>query len=174
MTQVALFRNLNLGHVGSPTKQQLIDAFASAQSVRSFQTNGTVLFESSDPEAVLGRALQALEQVGYHDHVLLRTVDELRDSLAATGEAPADENVYRTTLSYFDAPDVPPITVPLRSGNGLVEIRRIDAREAAAVCWQRGSTIGDVNAFLERTLSTPVTTRTLGTVQRLLAAADRR
>lgn len=49
--RVALFRNLNLGHVGSPTRQQLVDAFGGPHAATSFQTNGTVVFSDQASEA---------------------------------------------------------------------------------------------------------------------------
>jgi uncharacterized protein (DUF1697 family) len=174
MVYVALFRNLNLGHRGSPDRAQLVDAFAAADSVRSFQTNGTVLFAADDPEQVVAHAVDALEGVGYRDRVIVRPLDELRGVVTSTSEARPEEQVYRTTLSFFDAPAIAACEPPLRSPNGLVEIRRLEQRWAAGVCWQRGTTIGDVNAFLERLLGSAVTTRTLGTLQRLLAAAAQR
>jgi hypothetical protein len=53
------YRNLNLGHAGSPDRrgleQALLDAGASA--ARSFQTNGTVLLTADDPQrSVMGAA----------------------------------------------------------------------------------------------------------------------
>ena len=51
---VVLYRNLNLGHAGSPNREQLEGALerAGALRVKSFQTNGTVLLEAEDPEAL--------------------------------------------------------------------------------------------------------------------------
>jgi uncharacterized protein (DUF1697 family) len=174
MVYVALFRNLNLGHSGSPSRQQLLDAFAAADFVRSFQTNGTVLFDSKAPRETVEQARRELERAGYRDKAIIRSLDELRPLVSSTAEADPDERVYRTTLSFFDAAEPPQLELPTRSNNELVEIRRLHPGAAVAVCWQRGSTIGDVNALLERILGIPVTTRTLGTMQRLLAAAAQR
>lgn len=43
MNSVALFRNLNLGHPGSPTNAELVEAFGSPAAARCFQSNGTVV-----------------------------------------------------------------------------------------------------------------------------------
>jgi hypothetical protein len=174
MVYVALFRNLNLGHSGSPSRQQLIDAFAAADFARSFQTNGTVLFGSGAPQETVAQARRELELAGYRDSAVVRSLDELRPLITGTAEAEPGEGVYRTTLSFFDAAEPPAFELPVRSNNGLVEIRGLHRGAVAAVCWRRGSTVGDVNAFLERRLGIPVTTRTLGTMQRLLSAAQQR
>ncbi|NHN57147.1 hypothetical protein G9U51_15355 [Calidifontibacter sp. DB0510] len=54
---VAFFRNLNLGHPGSPDRLGLEAAFAraGADGIRSFQTNGTVAFEARAPKTVAAR-----------------------------------------------------------------------------------------------------------------------
>src|SRR5438128_1525311 len=50
MKYAAFFRNLNLGHPNSPSRQQLESAFTSAgaDDVSSFQTNGSVVFSVDD------------------------------------------------------------------------------------------------------------------------------
>ena len=55
---VVFYRNLNLGHSGSPNREQLETALldAGAKRVRSFQTNGTVLIEANNPADVVAKA----------------------------------------------------------------------------------------------------------------------
>lgn len=55
MTAVVFYRNVNLGHTGSPRREQLEAALAAAgaERVRSFQTNGTVLLRAQDPAATV-------------------------------------------------------------------------------------------------------------------------
>ncbi|WP_141928247.1 hypothetical protein [Yimella lutea] len=57
MITVALFRNVNLGHPGSPTGDELVEAFGGPAVARSFQSNGTVVFEAMDPENASAAAI---------------------------------------------------------------------------------------------------------------------
>ncbi|MFQ8429883.1 DUF1697 domain-containing protein [Amaricoccus sp. W119] len=183
---VALFRNLNLGHKGSPTKDELLSAFDGALRVRSFQTNGTVIFSATSARATCDQALHVLRARGFEHPVMLRTIEEVAEAVAATPAADPAEGVHRSAISFFDtgrpgarpsdakpsdAGPPPDLTLPLRGANGLVELRRLDRGSASTVCWMRRGAPGDVTGFLERLLGVPVTTRTLGTLQRLLKAA---
>lgn len=173
MTHVAFFRNLNLGHRGSPSGPDLVAAFGGSAAARNFQTNGTVLFTASDPDATASRALRILRDADYSQSMVLRTVSEVDAITRETPEADPAENVYRTMVSFFDVEHLPPIKLPLRNGNGLVELRQISTSSAASVCWKPRNTAGDVTGFLEALLHAPVTTRSLGTLKRLVAAAQK-
>jgi uncharacterized protein (DUF1697 family) len=173
MSQVALFRNLNLGHPGSPTGEELVAAFAGTALARNFQTNGTVIFSSDDPEATVGEALRVLRGNGYHHGLVVRPLSELERVVKETPAADPAENVYRTMISFYDIDRLPAVELPLRSRDQLVELRRLDRRSAGSVCWKPRRTAGDVTGFLEGLLKVPVTTRTLGTLERLVTAAGR-
>ena len=173
VTQVALFRNLNLGHRGSPNGNELVAAFGGPAVARSFQTNGTVLFTSATPEATASRALRLLRDGGYSHGMVMRTVAELEAIVGETPEADPAEKVYRTMISLFDTDRLPPVELPMRSRDQLVELRRVDRGSATSVCWKPRHTAGDVTGFLEALLSVPVTSRSLGTLKRLVAAAKR-
>jgi len=170
MNHVALFRNLNLGHPGSPTAKQLIDAFGGTAAARNFQTNGTVLLESDDPDTTARHALQVLRNNRYDQNMVLRPLSELERLVNETPTADPTENIYRTMISFYDTDRVPAVKLPLRSRDQLVEIRRLDHRSAGSVTWKPRHTAGNVTSFLEELLNVPVTTRTLGTLQRLLTA----
>lgn len=165
MTHVALFRNLNLGHRASPTGDELLAAFGGPAVARNFQTNGTVLFTTDDPHVTTGRALRSLHGKGYHHHMVIRTLSEL-EQVSETPEADPAENAYRTMISFFDVHRLPTVALPLRSPDRLVELRRLDHGSATSLCWKPQHTAGDVTGFLETLLNVPVTTRTLGTLQR--------
>jgi uncharacterized protein (DUF1697 family) len=173
MSQVALFRNLNLGHPGSPTGEELVAAFGGTALARIFQTNGTVLFKSDDPEAAVRKALHVLRGNGHHHSLVVRPLSELERVVKETPTADPAENIYRTTISFYDVDGLPAVELPLRSRDQLVELRRLDRRSAESVCWKPRHTAGDVTGFLERLLNVPVTTRTLGTLERLVTAALR-
>lgn len=140
---------------------------------RNFQTNGTVLFTSPIPEATASRALLALRDRGYVQSMVVRTLSELERVVSETPEADPGENVYRTMISFFDTDRLPPIELPIRSRDQLVEVRQLDRGSAASVCWKPRQAAGDVTGFLEALLSVPVTSRSLGTLERLIVAAKR-
>jgi Protein of unknown function (DUF1697) len=173
MSQVALFRNLNLGHAGSPTGAELVDAFGGTSLARNFQTNGTVLFDSDAPEATARRALQILRKEGYHHSMVIRPLAELEWVLEEAPSVDPAENVYRVMLSFYDIDTLPAVELPLRSRDQLVELRRLSLRSAGSVCWKPRHTAGDVTGFLEGLLNVPVTTRTVRTLKRLVEAARR-
>lgn len=106
-THVAFFRNMNLGQARShsPTRPVLEGAFTAAgvSTVRSFQTNGTVLFDpgAADPVAVVERARAALrDAVGYTDIAPVQPVRAVAGLVAATRTAVAIDLSLAAT--FFD------------------------------------------------------------------------
>lgn len=136
MTQVAFFRNLNLGHRGSPTGNELVAAFGGPAVARNFQSNGTVLFTSATPEATASHALRGLRDGECSHSMVMRTVAELEDIVGESPEADPAENVYRTMISFFDMDRLLPVELPMRSRDQLVELRRVDRGSATSACWK--------------------------------------
>lgn len=164
---VAFFRYVNFGKTGSPRSEHLIEAFGGSAVATSHQTNGTIVFDADDPEAHTIEALSRLQQRGYEQPAIVRPLAEIVQ-LVAEHTTDAEEE-GRVMVSFFTP--VPADTlhrVPARSRNGLVEILHLTPRYAVSKCSQRGTTIGDATVFLEPELGTPVTSRTLGTLQRLV------
>jgi len=169
MTRAAFFRNLNHGHRGSPTGAQLVEAFGGPGVARAFQGNGTVLYDGL-PET-LDAARSRLGALGFHHEVMVRTMPEIVAATRLVDESEVGDDVYRVILSFFDGAVLPEVELPLRTPNGLVEVRRLEPGVAASYTWRRGSSVGDVTGLLKRLLGVPVTSRTLGTVQRLARVA---
>lgn len=168
MIWVALFRNLNLGHPGSPSRMELVEAFGGSTVARTFQTNGTVVFESSAPEETTAAALVALRSAGYAQSAAVRSLREISQAVAEAPVIDSAENIYRSMISFYDADEVPDLRLPLRSPDRLVELRTLTPTHAHSVCWKPRNTAGNVTGFLEHLLRVPVTTRTTATLQRLL------
>lgn len=169
---VVFFRNLNLGHVGSPSGSVLVEAFGGPAVAANFQTNGTVVIETTAPGPIVAAARRRLATQGFEHPFVVRSTAEVAEIVAATPALDPAEDVYRLVVSFFDpsaavAPGDGP--VPWRSSNGLVEVRHVGLDHAVSACWRRGSSVGDVTGFLEARLGVPVTTRTLGTLERLVA-----
>ncbi|WP_218713705.1 DUF1697 domain-containing protein [Arthrobacter sp. BF1] len=167
MSYVALFRNVNLGHPGSPTSTILVDAFGGPSVANSFQTNGTVVFDAVDPESVISQARIGLAAVEFHQNFVVRPLTDIASLLNEAPEIDPAENVYRLMVSFFDTIDGSQISVPLRSPNELVEVRSFHDSHAWSVCWKPKNTAGNVTGFLESLLEVPVTTRTAATLERL-------
>ncbi|GMA25615.1 hypothetical protein GCM10025864_33740 [Luteimicrobium album] len=167
MSYVALFRNLNLGHPGSPTGAALVDAFGGPSVASSFQTNGTVVFDADDLAAAISQARQGLAAAGFRQSFVVRSVEDIANLLDDAPEIDPAENVYRLMASFFDATDKPQVSVPLRSPDSLVEVRGLHDSHAWSVCWKPKHTAGNVTGFLESLLKVSVTTRSAATLERL-------
>lgn len=173
MTHVVFFRSLNLGHHGSPSGNELVAAFGGPAMAMNFQTNGTVLVASATPSATASRARRTLRESGYLHDMVVRTLPELERVVSQVPEVDPDEDVYRMMVSFFDADHLPTIELPMRSRDRLVELRQLDRGSAGSVCWKPRHTAGDVTGFLEALLNVPVTSRSIGTLKRLIATARR-
>ena len=167
MSYVALFRNLNLGHPGSPSGAVLVDAFGGSASATNFQTNGTVVFETDDPSMAAERARVRLDAAGFDQHFVVRALSDIAAIVSETPVVDPAENIYRLMVSFYDIGVRPQIPVPLRSQDDLVEVRRVYDTHAWSACWKPKNTAGNVTGFLESLLETPVTTRTAATLERL-------
>ena len=172
---VVFYRNMNLGHRGSPDRAGLEAALrgAGARLARSFQTNGTVAVEvgGQDPRAVLDRAGPALaEGFGYTDAVFVRPAAQLSQILARRPfQGAVDERTYRCTFTFFD-PAPFGVALPWTNARGDVDIIEVDAGIALGVIRKNAATAGSPTAEIERLMGTAATTRTAGTIERLVRA----
>jgi hypothetical protein len=175
------YRNLNLGHAGSPDRrgleQALLDAGASA--ARSFQTNGTVLLTADDPQrSVMGAAHSLRAGWGYDDAAFVVPLAALQ-ATAATGPLGGvlPDETYRETVTFCEAlgADTPtfawPYALPWTSAHGDVDLLHTGEGMALGRIRRRGTGVGNPTKEIERELGIRVTTRTFGTIQRLLKAA---
>ncbi|MFE5335400.1 DUF1697 domain-containing protein [Isoptericola sp. NPDC056573] len=185
-THVVLYRAMNLGHRGSPVRAELEAALldAGARSVRSFQTNGTVLLDPGEPDGggdpsaaervVRAAAPRLAERSGYAHLALVRPLDDV--AAAIDGDPFAltrDERTYRDTLTFVDGGEPLTVDLPWTDPRDLLDL--VAARPGVVLAVVRGGpgTGGDPNSVVERLTGGVATTRTLGTVRRLLAAAAR-
>ena len=161
---VAFFRNLNLGQPRSPSRAQLLEAFAAegARDVLSHQSNGTVAFDcDADPQAVADAVAARLGPVcGYADVVPVRSLDRLLDlDLGALPDG--------CELTVFDGPAAFPEVLPWSTPGGEVTILSAGADHAVVLNHQERRSHG--TRVVERLLGVPATSRGVGTVLRLLA-----
>ena len=175
MDFAVFFRNLNLGRANCPTKLQLEAAFldAGATSAASLLTNGTLVYAAPSVDAarqVFDRAYALLNsRCGLKEPAFVRTVDYLQalvdtDPFGAVDRA----SVYECCVSFLHSPEVTPPALPLASPRGDVELIAVTPAEVLSVSRKLGASPGSPNAFLEKRLGSPLTTRAWNTVVRLV------
>ena len=173
---VVFYRNMNLGHGGSPDRAGLEAALsgAGARLARSFQTNGTVVLDvgAQDPRAVLARAAPVLKgSAGYADAVFVRPLTQLAQILPRRPFGGAvDESTYRATFTFFEPVAPFPAELPWTNARGDVDILEADAGIALGVVRKNAGTAGSPTAEIEKLLGAAATTRTAGTIERLVRA----
>lgn len=176
MLYAAFYRNLNLGRPNCPTRAQFEQAFLDAGAIgaTSFLTNGTLVFSPrgrASARAVLARASRNLRAAcGLQEPGFVRTVAylaQLVQSQPFRGIDPA--SVYALCISFLEpGTDWPPEALK-PPGRGDVRLVQFTATEVLSLSLMVGNTPGSPNAYLEKALGVPVTSRNWNTVTRLVA-----
>lgn len=99
MRFVAFLRNVNQGQHGQPTTDDIRGAFedAGCRDIRTFQSNGTVLFDADDPASVVQVAEVAVaERSGHAREIFWIPLGRLTE-IAAIADADAP-GLYEVTL----------------------------------------------------------------------------
>ncbi|MFL6697711.1 MAG: DUF1697 domain-containing protein [Vitreoscilla sp.] len=171
----AFLRNVNLGRPLSPSREQLESAFlaAGADVAQSFQVNGTLVFTlagGTRPRAVAARACAALAaSCGMREPVFVRSVDELRALVQSDPFAGrVAEGRDACCISFLGAPRKPLPALPLVTARGDLELLRAEDTHVLSISRWVGASAGSPNAWLERQLGEPATTRNWRTVLRLV------
>ena len=172
----AFFRNTNLGRPGSPTRTQLESAFlaAGASAVANVRSNGTIAFDAPDavgPHRVLDDAAAELRFVcGLAEPASVRSLVDLRAlpwETVFAGIAP--EGVHEFTVSFACGAAPTRLELPLSSPRGDAVVLWCQGGVALSVTRKVMSGPGSPNVLLERVTKMPFTSRTLGTIQHILA-----
>ena len=171
----AFLRNVNLGRPNSPTRVQLEQAFldAGAASAESFQVNGTLVFTlatGTRPRALASRACAALAaSCGMREPAFVRSMAELGalvDADPFTGQVA--EGLDSPCVSFLGAPRRPLPPLPFVTARRDLELLRADDTHVFSVSRWLGKSGGSPNAWIERQLGEPATTRNWRTVVRLV------
>ena len=100
MRCVAFMRNVNQGERGHPSTADIVAGFADAgcPDVQTFQSNGTILFDSDEPGEVVAGAEEAIAARSGHERDILWIA--LADLVAIIGEhgAAHESRGYEFTL----------------------------------------------------------------------------
>ena len=176
MRHAAFFRNVNLGRPNCPTREQLEAAFleAGAASASSFLVNGTLVFSCAPgrrPREVAARARAALGALcGLREPVFVRSVPALAELVAHRPfEGVRAEGRDTCCVTFLGTHKLALPEAPFATPRGDVEFLAVTEGEALSVARLRGSAIGSPNAFLERLLETPASTRAWRTIERLVS-----
>ncbi len=175
MRYVAFFRNLNLGRRNCPDRAQFEHAFlgAGAAAAASFLSNGTIAFAARNQRAaekiLIDASVSMAARCGLREPAFLRGIDHLAALVESTPFKAIDPiGVYACCVTFLhpDAAgaDKPPSATP----RGDVEVIAITGSEALCIVRKRGKSPGSPNAFLEKALALPATTRAWNTVVRLV------
>ena len=100
MRFVAFLRNVNQGQHGQPTTDDIRGAFedAGCRDIRTFQSNGTVLFDSDDPADTVQIAETALAgRSGHAREIFWISLERLAD-VAASVAGVDTPGLYEVTL----------------------------------------------------------------------------
>ena len=175
MRCAAFFRNVNLGRPNAPTRAQLEAAFrdAGAASATSFLVNGTLVFDvpaGLRPRALAARACALMRaRCGLREPVFVRRVDELAALVASdpfAGAAVDGEDCACASFLAGHRARLP--AFPLRTPRGDVDFVATTGADVFSIARVVGRSPGSPNAWLERTLGAPATTRNWRTIVRLV------
>lgn len=165
-SQVAFFRNMNLGQARSrsPRSSDLVEAFTAAGATRvvNFQTNGTVIFDGPHPRRIAAGVVRLLTGLtGYDDLVVVRPADWLVDLAARL-----DPDLPSAEVALYDDPTLPRLDLPHveRVRSGALTILTLDEQHAVTSGTGSGISAGPVLTAL---LGVQVTCRGVPTVLRL-------
>ncbi|MEO5689088.1 MAG: DUF1697 domain-containing protein [Burkholderiaceae bacterium] len=175
MRFAAFLRNVNLGRPDSPTRALLESAFlqSGAASAASFQVNGTLVFTPASGQrarAVASRACAAMRaSCGMREPVFVRSLDELQALVASAPFAGrVAEGRDACCISFLGAPPTALPALPLVTPRHDLEILRADDTHVLSISRWIGASAGSPNAWLERQLREPATTRNWRTLVRLV------
>jgi uncharacterized protein (DUF1697 family) len=166
VTYVAFFRNLNQGQRNSPTGAALVDAFVrlGATNVAAFQTNGTVTFNSTHPEQCVVQTIEILAAGSpWKDVAFVRSLESLA-AIVDGVEIDSDVDPRRGELSFFDESVSVVDRLPITGRRCQI----LSGGVGFAVAMNERADESNATPTLERAIGTPVTSRGVPTLRRLL------
>jgi uncharacterized protein (DUF1697 family) len=169
---IAFLRGVNVGGNSTVNMKQLSQVLSEIglQDVRTLLNSGNVLCSSDESEAAVCASVENAirKQFDLNVAVLLRTREEVQSLVAsapfATSNADPDAKPYVVLVREPPAA----ASMPRYSPNGDVEMSSGHGRDL--ICWshQVNGKWGFPNAFVEKTVSAPATTRGWSTILRVV------
>lgn len=169
MRCVAFMRNVNQGQRGHPSTADIVAGFADAgcPEVQTFQSNGTILFDSAEPAAVVASAEEAIAvRSGHEREILWIPLADLVAVVDEHGETP-DPRRHEFTLhrgGTVDAQDPEALRLTALGNCSIV-----DACPGWALVRNDVDGQGNATPVLERLTGDRATSRGLPTLLRLVA-----
>ncbi|SFS03853.1 Uncharacterized conserved protein, DUF1697 family [Microbacterium sp. cf046] len=173
MRHIAFLRNVNQGQRGNPSTADIVGAFADAGSAgaRTFQSNGTVVFESSEPDAVVADAVAALAvRSGVEREAFWMPITEVAAIVGTHSGAP-DAERRELTLHAGGTIDLDDAAVLAVAAGRRCEI--VDAGAGWIVSVNERDRESNATPVAERLTGGPATSRGMPTLVRLLDRFDR-
>lgn len=175
MNHVAFVRAVMIGREGLH-RRVLIEMFERAGAIDavSYISTGNVSFRSGAGEvpSIVARVERDLERLlGRETPLYVRTIDELRALLADDPFAAAPfDAVYARLVTFFRAAVPERIELPVEAPNGDWSVFARRPRELLSVtrAWPDRQP-QDPGGVIQRLAGEPVTTRTIGTIDRIVA-----
>jgi len=173
-TFAAFFRNLNFGRPPAPTRAVFEAAFADAGAVDpcSFLTNGTLVFGARTPaqaRRILKAAQATLRRDGFDEPAALRDMAGLAALVASDPLAGVDlDGVHAPCATFLIGVPADGVSLPSINPKGDVRVVSWHDGMLLSLTYKLGTSAGSPNAFVERTLDVPATTRVWNTVVRLV------
>ncbi len=162
-------RNVNQGQRGHPSTADIVAGFADAgcPDVQTFQSNGTILFDSDEPAEVVASAAEAIAARSGHERdilwIPLADLVSIVDEHGATHDPRGFEfTLHRGGTIDPDTPDA--ITLMARARCEIV-----DAGPGWALVHNDVEGQGNATPVLERLTGDRATSRGLPTLLRLVA-----
>ncbi|GAA5100341.1 hypothetical protein GCM10025760_37530 [Microbacterium yannicii] len=173
MRCVAFMRNVNQGQRGHPSTSDIVAGFADGgcPRVQTFQSNGTILFDSDEPASVVEQAMDAVAaRSGHERQILWIPLSELAAIVDEYGATPEPRRFEFTLHSgaIIDADDAEVIS---RATDHRCSI--VDAGEGWALVRNQVEGEGHATPVLESLTGRPATSRGLPTVIRLVSRFGR-
>ena len=168
MRFVAFVRNVNQGQRGHPSTADLVAAFANAgcPNVTPFQSNGTLVFDADDPDAVLDAALESLAATAGIERAGFRMdLDRLADLVAAHAGA---DDAARRELTVHGGGILDPADPRVVREAAHRRCRLLDAGDGWAVFANERNRESNATPVVERLTDAPATSRGLPTLVRLV------
>jgi uncharacterized protein (DUF1697 family) len=173
MRCVAFMRNVNQGQRGHPSTSDIVAGFADAgcPDIQTFQSNGTILFDSDEPALVVEQAADATAaRSGHEREILWIPLSELAAVVDEHGATPEPRR-FEFTLHSGATIDPHDARVVSRAAEHRCSI--VDAGEGWALVRNEVEGEGHATPALESLTGRRATSRGLPTVIRLVSRFGR-
>ncbi|MEV5071258.1 DUF1697 domain-containing protein [Microbacterium sp. LMI12-1-1.1] len=169
MRCVAFMRNVNQGQRGHPSTSDIVAGFADAgcPSVQTFQSNGTILFDSDEPASVVEQAADAVAaRSGHAREILWIPLSELGAVVDEHGGTPEPR---RFEFTLHSGTRIDPHDARVASLAAEYRCSIVDAGQGWALVRNEVEGEGHATPVLENLTGKRATSRGLPTLIRLVA-----